>query len=554
MRLTGSIALGLIIGTGFVTATHAVEPDAPEKLISRIDATSFEVQKRLALPFKKANKRQKSQRGALVEFYTDHASELIWVDENGLTDKSRSVIAEIQKAAEYGLNPADYALPKEDQSAKDGQLPSVRLADLELKMSRAVMTYARDARGGRIVPSQISGYFDPTLRLPDPHDVIETIAKADDVAKQLRSYHPQTPQFAALRQKLIAVRGTKERKRVVVPKGPTLKPGVRHPQIAIVRKRLDTEVAVSDDNPDADPKFYDAALAKAVKDFQKSKGLNAEGFVGPATRRAMNVRPRNRVQTILANMERWRWMPDDLSGLYVKVNIPEFRFRVIDDNKVIHAERVVVGKTKNQTPVFSDEMEHIVFNPYWNVPNSIKVKEILPQMRRSSGWFGSAAPRVLASHGLQVKYRGRPVDVGRIDWGRVDVRRYHFYQPPGARNVLGVVKFMFPNKHSVYMHDTTSKGLFNRSVRAYSHGCVRVRNPRQLAELLLSRDAGWSKGRIAKTISAGKNHHVRLKRKIPVHVTYFTAQVDENGKISYFGDIYGHDSRMASALGFKAGS
>ena len=198
-------------------------------------------------------------------------------------------------------------------------------------------------------------------------------------------------------------------------------------------------------------------------------------------------------------------------------------------------------------------MEYLVFHPYWNVPNSIKIKEILPYLRKSNGgggWFNGASsrPRILQAHNLFVQYRGRNVDASSINWRTADVRRYRFYQPPGGKNVLGFVKFIFPNKHIVYMHDTSSKSLFNQTSRTFSHGCIRVRNPRKLAEIILGRDRGWSSGNIGSAISSGRNQRVNLKTPIPVNITYFTARVEKNGKITYFSDIYGHDARMAKAL------
>jgi murein L,D-transpeptidase YcbB/YkuD len=192
-----------------------------------------------------------------------------------------------------------------------------------------------------------------------------------------------------------------------------------------------------------------------------------------------------------------------------------------------------------------------VFHPYWNVPNSIKREEILPYLKNSGGggWFSaSTRPRILQAHNLYVQYRGRNVDASTINWRTADVRSYRFYQPPGGKNVLGFVKFMFPNKHSVYMHDTPTKSLFTQTKRAYSHGCIRVRNPRKLAEVILARDRGWSSGNVGSAIQSGKNQHVNLKRHLPVHISYFTARVEKNGRVTYFSDLYGHDSRMISAM------
>ena len=552
MRLRKSFACGVVLCALAAAPAGAVEPEAPEQLITRLDAVGYEVMKRLESSFHATTDYVKNEHGALVEYYSDHDNVPVWVDRHGLTDKARAIMKEIAKADDYGLNADDYPLPELERAPEGERIPVAKLADAEVMISHAALAYVRDARGGRIPPRTLSRNLDPTLDIPDPLKVMETIVETDDPAAYLRSFQPQHPQFEAFRKIMLRLRGGGgKEKRIAVPAGPVIKPGESHKQIAIIRKRLKVPAKVDAPEDEARPEVFDSELEKAVKAFQKSHGLSADGIIGPATRRAMNARPKNRIKTILANMERWRWIPVETS-VHVRVNVPEYLMRVYDGDKVIHSERVVVGKVKNATPVFSDEMETIVFNPYWNVPNSIKIEEILPYLRRGGGgwFFGSSRPAILQRHNLYVKYRGRSVDASSVDWGRVDIRKFHFYQPPGGPNVLGVVKFMFPNKHDVYMHDTPTKGLFQRGVRAYSHGCVRVRNPLKLAELLLSREDGWSRGRINATVRSGRNNHVKLSRKIPVHMTYFTARVRSDGSVAYFGDLYGHDARMARALKF----
>jgi len=557
MRLHFCFAYGLILGPLLAGPALAVEPDAPERLIARADAVRISVQEKLAEPFRNETDYKKAEHGALVEYYDGNNRAPVWVDENGLTAKARAVIKELRNAADYGLNPADYDLPEEIILSSVEGTSTARLAEFEFKMSHAALAYARHARGGRKAPGTISYNLDPTLDLPDPLELMEQLAAQDDPATFLRGFNPKHPQFEALRQKLVAMRGGASAtvKRIVIPAGPSLKPGVKHAYIALLRQRLDIPAQSISGKPAVTVKDYDPELVKAVKAFQKSHGLQPDGVVGPGTKRALNGRraPKYRMKTILANMERWRWIPNTLGKMNIQVNIPEFRYRVLDGNDVIHSERVVVGKIKNQTPVFSDQMEYLVFHPYWNVPNSIKIKEILPYLRKSNGgggWFNGATsrPRILQAHNLFVQYRGRNVDASSINWRTADVRRYRFYQPPGNKNVLGFVKFIFPNKHIVYMHDTSSKSLFNQTSRTFSHGCIRVRNPRKLAEIILGRDRGWSPGNIGSAISSGRNQRVNLKTPIPVNITYFTARVEKNGKITYFSDIYGHDARMAKAL------
>ncbi len=557
MRLRFCIAYGLILGSVLTGPALAVEPDAPERLISRADAVRILVQDRLGQPFRNETEFEKADHGALVEYYADGDHKTVWVDENGLRPRAQKVIRELRRAGNYGLDPDDYDLPEEIILASNDKTPTARLAEFEHKLSHAVLAYVRHARGGRVSPRSLSGYLDPTLELADPLEVMEKLETLDDPAPYIRSFHPKHPQFEALRQALLKVRGGADEgeERVVLPKGPALKPGMSHDHVAILRKRLKVPVAEKNGEALHPQDVYDSTLELAVKTFQKSRRMTVDGIVGPGTRRALNggsTVPKNREKTILTNMERWRWIPDNIDKLNIQVNVPEYRYRVYDGEQVVHSERVVVGKLKNQTPIFSDKMEYLVFHPYWNVPNSIKVKELLPYLRRGGGgggWFNSySRPRILQAHNLYVKYRGREIDASRVDWNRVNIANYRFYQPPGGRNVLGFVKFMFPNKHAVYMHDTPTKHLFNQTRRTYSHGCVRVRNPRKLAEIILARDRGWSSGSVGAAIQRGQNQHVNLNNPIPVHITYFTARVEKDGKITYFGDIYGHDSRMARAL------
>ena len=482
-----------------------------------------------------------------------------------LTDASecaKSVIEEIGKADDYGLRASDYTVPKLKDFDPKSPDATAQLADAEVTLSAAAIRYARDARGGRIDPASLTDNLDPTLMLPDPVQFMETIAIRSDAAAYLRSFQPAQPQFEALRKALIEARGGKsesqpaesDKNLVSIPDGPVMKFGVEDERVPVLRKRL--EVA-------GDQKLFDASVEEAVKQFQLSHGVMPDGVVGASTRRLLNGgQPQQhaaganpaRERLILLNMERWRWLPNDLGSFYVTVNVPEFLLRVMQDGKPALTTRVVVGKVDKQTPIFSKEMQEIVFNPYWNVPNSIKTEELLPSIRAGGGdWLfggggGGYDASVFERNGLRVAIGTKEVDPFALDWSRIDIRSLNIYQPPGPTNVLGTVKFLFPNRHDVYMHDTTQKALFAKSVRAESHGCMRVQNPDQLAAVLLKEDQGWSSGQVEQAIQTSEDQHISLKEKIPVYVNYFTLWVNDDGSISTFADIYGHDARMAAAL------
>jgi murein L,D-transpeptidase YcbB/YkuD len=538
----------------------AAEPEAPQALITRTEAIRIAIQTKLSAKFTTTTEHKKDEQGALVEYYAVPNQKLLWVDDNGFTDRGTAVMAEIAQADDYGLRASDYELPDAASfNAADADVADW-LAEAEIKISYAVLDYAYDARGGRIVPTRLSPNLDPDLVLPKPSEVIESIAIRSDPAAYLRSFQPDQPQFEALRLKLIELRGGKtetDKPAILIPDGPLLKLGVEHEQVALLRKRLDMPTENPDGTP-IDQNRFDEGVRDAVRHFQLAHGAMPDGMVGNGTRHLLNGGPKPhqagspaRIRSVLINMERWRWLPHDLGAFYVMVNIPEFMLRVVEDDEPAFTTRVVVGKTDKQTPVFSRDMQEVVFGPFWNVPTSIKIEEIRPYLREEAAWFfggGGWNTAVFQRHNLRVKIGGREVDPGAVDWNRFDIRNTEIYQPPGPGNVLGRVKFVFPNKHDVYMHDTPQKFLFANAVRAESHGCMRVQNPDQLAAVLLRRDQGWSQARTMSAIETGYDQHVPLRQRIPVYVTYFTLKVNADGSLSSYGDLYGHDARIAAAL------
>jgi L,D-transpeptidase YcbB len=251
------------------------------------------------------------------------------------------------------------------------------------------------------------------------------------------------------------------------------------------------------------------------------------------------------IQRILINMERWRWMPADLGRIYVQDNVPEFMLYIVKDGKRIHADKIVVGQLRYATPIFSADMRTIVFNPEWTVPPTIVRENLLPNLR-GGGWFGGSS--ILREHGLRVRYNGRVVDPSSINWSSVNMANIAFTQAPGPTNVLGKLKFLYPNSHMVYMHDTIKKGLFTPAVRAEGHNCIRMADPPKLAQILLTEDKGWDSAKVKNLLDHGDNSAVALDHPVPVHTTYFTAVADADGKVTSFADIYGLDKKVAPAL------
>jgi murein L,D-transpeptidase YcbB/YkuD len=343
-----------------------------------------------------------------------------------------------------------------------------------------------------------------------------------------------------MREALARARGeASQNKMPEIPAGPTLKPGMTDPRVLVLRERLEVDAA-----PGIDPAVFDDTLVEAVAAFQKDNGLRPDGMVGGGTVAKLNQAVADPTPVIISNMERWRWLPRDLGRFYVNVNIPQFEAILHRDGVVTHATRIVVGKPANKTPIFSDEIEHVIVNPYWNVPASITAKEMLPEIMADPSSLTRQNFEVFAN----VDGRFREVDPMFVDWYTVNPRQIQIRQRPGGGNALGNIKFMFPNKYDVYLHDTPTKSLFQRDYRAFSHGCMRVMNPMDFAAALLTEEPSLSVAKIKKLIG-GPEQQLDMAKHVPVHITYFTAWVDEDGKLQLRDDIYGYDGKVRKALG-----
>jgi len=460
------------------------------------------------------NKKEK----ALIEaFYAARNYAPLWITEGSANARSTAAIAYLGQVDADGLDPADYPVPN-FASLSD----PAALAEAEIRLTASVVTYAHHAQIGRIHWSRVSAdvYYD--IKAPEPAEVLTGISEAKDVGEALAAYEPHAAEYLALKAKLAefrAGRGGTGKPRI--PNGPPLNIGVQDARVPLLRARLGV--------PGEAGALYDRALADAVKRFQQAHALGVTGTLNAATVEALNGRPTDtHTDIILANMERWRWMPHNLGKNYVIVNLPDFTLRVIRQGKQIWMARIVAGKPNTPTPLISAQMKSITVNPVWNVPASIANNEYLPLLQQD--------PTILQRMGLIVSYNPD----GTI----------HLAQPPGEQNALGRIRFNFPNKFLVYQHDSNQKQLFANERRAESHGCMRVQDPLKYAEVLLSivrPNDGLTQERLY-GLFGNSEVNIPFPAVLPVHVTYQTAFVDERGQLELREDVYGHDQALLAVM------
>ena len=456
------------------------------------------------------------ERESIDAFYASRNYAPLWITEGKANARAKAVIAYLGGVAADGLDPTDYPVPN-FASLTDG----AALAEAEISLTASVIAYAHHAQIGRVHWSRVSGDIFYDRSAPDPGDVLATMAQAKDAGEALDAYEPHAEAYLALKAKLAEVRpGQRGSDKPRISNGRSLKIGMHDERVPLLRLRLGVA---------SEEATYDKELAEAVRKFQERHGLKPTGTLDLATVETLNSRQSDRrTDIIIANMERWRWMPHDLGNTYVIVNLPDYTLRVIHQGKQVWMTKIVAGKPATPTPIMSAQMKSITVNPTWNVPDSIASSEYLPLLQQD--------PTILQRMGLQVSYNPD----GSI----------HLSQPPGEQNALGQIRFNFPNKFLVYQHDSNQKYLFANEKRADSHGCMRVQDPVKYAEVLLSMvrpGEGYTQDRIRRMFGAYEAD-IQFPTFIPVHLTYQTAFVDDQGKLEFREDIYRRDQALLAIL------
>lgn len=536
-RRTSSIACGLAlavltwIGQASPAFAAASLPEIAAELKSRLTAKSVQVDAHLL----------KSER--IRRFYAERDFRPLWVGRMDGERQAEQLVEVLRQVGREGLEPADYA--PGSIAGRIGLDSSVEMAELDLLLTHEILRYVEDLRNGRTAPRAADPELFVNLRKLDRRAILEGATAVFDLRKFLAGFVPANPVYGRLRKLLavyrtIAARGGWP----AVPKGRALEEGMRNRRVALLRQRL----ALSGDLPGAatGSQAFDFELTQAVQSFQRRHGLEDDGVVGPATRRALNVPVADRIQQIVINMERWRWMPDDLGARYILVNIAAFGLQVVEGGWPLLNMRVVIGRPYRRTPWFSGRMTYLEFNPTWNVPTSIAEKDYLPRLRKD--------PTILAEQNIRVLTSGQSrlheVDPAKVDWHRVRAGKFPYMlrQDPGPENALGRVKFMFPNAFNVYLHDTPRGELFSRRVRTFSSGCIRVDRPLELANFLFKDDPNWTPEKIDEVLRGGTTTRADLPAALPVHLTYSTVWAGSDGVVNFREDIYGRDALLGKAL------
>jgi len=520
-------------------ATAAAPPAAPEpaKAASNIAPADQPVAEKLKDALAAKTLRyfdRRGERAAVEKFYGSRDYAPLWTQSGGLTENARGAIARLKDAASDGLNAADYPVPDFTSATSPDAL-----AEADLKLTSSVLDYARQAQSGRMHWSQVSGDIQYPEHPTDPTEVLTNVTAAKDASIALDSYNPPQKLYKALKAKLAELRGEGDVAMIRIGDGPVLKytrgskkqpaaEAMQDPRVPQLRTKLGVT-----ENPDDN--HYDAKVAEAVQRFQESVDIKATGVLDERTVNALNSPKRDKqVDTVLVNMERWRWLPRDLGApsigdAYVILNVPDYTLKVMQRGAQVWTTRVVAGKPGiHATPLLTETMKYITVNPTWNVPPSIVYNEYLPALQQD--------PTVLDRMGLRLEHNRD---------GSV-----HISQPPGEANALGRVRFNFPNKFLVYQHDTPDKYLFAKDERAFSHGCMRVQYPDQYAAVLLNitmPNEHYTPEKI-RGMYGSSEIDLKFPTPIPVNITYQTAFVDDAGKLQIRRDVYGRDATMIALL------
>jgi len=488
-------------------------------------------------------------------FYGQREGAPAWLS-NGNLSRATEALQVLQTARAHGFAPQDYGEPqlterlmalKPSKSTPDNEEPDrlQKMADLDAGLTTALLAFGRDVAAGRTSPATVDPRWKARRELPD---LAETLGRAagGDLKTWIDSVRPSHPEYAALQQALTNLQAQRDKGGWPrIPAG-AFTPGRSNPSVIALRQRLTADGHLTGSAASNTSPVYTKEDEAGVRAFQELHSLKGTGIADAATLKAMNVSLDDRIHQIEVNLERWRWMPNDFGSRHLVVNIPYYHLMARENGKTVMDIRVVVGKPdEHKTPVFSSEMSTVVFSPYWNIPDSIVEGETAPSVARD--------PAYLAKNNIEIldmsKSGGTTVDAARVDWDDAEqLKHLAFRQKPGPNNALGHVKFLFPNEFDVYLHDTPADALFARPGRAFSHGCVRVEEPEALAKYILRGYEEWDDAHILEAMNAGVEKQFKLKEKIPVHIVYFTAWVDEKGGLHFQPDVYGYDAAQIAHI------
>jgi murein L,D-transpeptidase YcbB/YkuD len=477
---------------------------------------------------------------AVTKVYADRGYAPIWSGEQGLRLGAATLVEAFLRAGDDGLEPDEY-LPRRIAGGSSATVED--LAKAELELSAALVRYATDLKVGRLAPTRTDSRGNVLRKEVDTAAILKDAAAAGDLGGYLRALAPANSLYAGMRRSLMEYRRATARGGWPEPAPDRLEPGHAGEPVARLRAILRATGDLINFAAGEDGAPYDEALAVAVKSFQERHGLLPDGVVGTETRDAMAIGAEERLRQILLNMERVRWLPDDLGDPHIMVNLAGFTLSYVEGGETAMTMRAIVGKPGRSSPEFSGLITYLEVNPSWSVPRIIAVEDLLPKIRKD--------PRFLANNGFSLRTgNGGSVDAESVNWSaiRADSFPYALRQKPGPGNALGQVKFMFPNSFDVYLHDTPARGLFSQPVRAYSSGCIRLEKPLELAARLLAANGNWSDERLRAAVARGETRSVILSRPVPVHLTYLTSWRDPDGTVQFRPDIYGRDRQMDEAL------
>jgi len=477
-------------------------------------------------------------RVALDAVYSVRQYEPLWLKNQQLAPWGQVVVATLRAAGQHGLPVKDYNLAEIEArlNATDWSEKVV----LDLLITDGFMRYVADLKVGRVSPRQLKGEKYQQQLMVDPAEVVNQALASSDLQAYLDTLPPPSPVYQGLVKTLAYLRAEQAKGPwPEIPDGPKMEPGKSYDRIIKLRERLAATGELG--AATLEGRQYDDALVAAVKDYQLRVGLEGDGVIGRNTRLALNTPIDVRINQVLANMERLRWQQPEAADRYVVVNVPAFELTAFEKGQPALHMMTITGRPARKTPIFSDNIRYLEFNPNWHVPPTIVKEDILPHLRKDPNY-------ALEHKNVHIYQDGVEVDPTTIDWQNVGVHEYRMRAPPGPRNPLGTVKFMFPNPFDVYLHDTSEPNLFKEDVRALSSGCVRVADPAALTNWILGTKEGWSDEKRLNILESGKQTRVDLPSLVPVHLIYITSWLGNDGIPVFRQDIYGYDAELAAAL------